>query len=122
MLHLLLLGQFVAANKTSATKTQNEPVFMGEILALQARFNAKPALMAQLKMCIKNICFRNPRPASYPAFLAFSEAEWNRWPAGPYLIECQGNRKLLGGTGLAFETPTVAATGYVIARNAWGHG
>jgi ribosomal-protein-alanine N-acetyltransferase len=56
------------------------------------------------------------------AFLAFSEAEWNRWPAGPYLIERQGNRKLLGGTGLAFETPTVAATGYVLARDAWGHG
>ena len=56
------------------------------------------------------------------AFLAFSEAEWNRWPAGPYLIECQGDRKLLGSTGLAFEAPTVAATGYVIARDAWGHG
>jgi RimJ/RimL family protein N-acetyltransferase len=53
-------------------------------------------------------------------FLTFSEAEWNRWPAGPYLIERQGNRKLLGGTGLAFETPTVAATGYVLARDAWG--
>ena len=26
-------------------------------------------------------------------FLGFSEAEWNRWPAGPYLIECQGDRK-----------------------------
>lgn len=56
------------------------------------------------------------------AFLAFSEAEWNRWPAGPYLIERQSDRKLLGGTGLAFETPTVAATGYVLARDAWGHG
>ncbi|HKV61035.1 MAG TPA: GNAT family N-acetyltransferase [Candidatus Acidoferrum sp.] len=55
-------------------------------------------------------------------FLAFSDAEWNRWPAGPYLIERQGNRKLLGGTGLAFETPTVASTGYVLARDAWGHG
>ena len=56
------------------------------------------------------------------AFLAFSEAEWNRWPVGPYLIERQGDRKLLGGTGLAFETPTAAATGYVLARDAWGHG
>ena len=56
------------------------------------------------------------------AFLDFSEAEWNRWPAGPYLIECRGDRKLLGGTGLAFETPTVAATGYVLARDAWGLG
>ena len=56
------------------------------------------------------------------AFLTFSEAEWSRWPAGPYLIERQEDRKLLGGTGLAFETPTVAATGYVLARDAWGHG
>jgi ribosomal-protein-alanine N-acetyltransferase len=56
------------------------------------------------------------------AFLDFSEAEWSRWPAGPYLIEGRADRKLLGGTGLAFETPTVAATGYVLARDAWGHG
>lgn len=56
------------------------------------------------------------------AFLAFSEAEWNRWPAGPYLVECQSDRQLLGSTGLTFESPTVAATGYVLARDAWGHG
>jgi ribosomal-protein-alanine N-acetyltransferase len=56
------------------------------------------------------------------AFLAFSESEWNRWPAGPYLIEGRGDRKLLGSTGLAFETQTVAATGYVLARDAWGQG
>lgn len=56
------------------------------------------------------------------AFLVFSEAEWNRWPAGPYLIEHQGDGKLLGGTGLPFETLTVAATRYVLARDAWGHG
>src|SRR5258708_3322743 len=54
------------------------------------------------------------------AFLAFSEAEWNRWPAGPYLIESRSERKLLGSTGLAFEAPTVAGTGYVLARDAWG--
>jgi len=56
------------------------------------------------------------------AFLAHSEAEWNRWPAGPYLIECRGDRKLLGGTGFTFEAPTVAITGYVLARDAWGYG
>jgi RimJ/RimL family protein N-acetyltransferase len=56
------------------------------------------------------------------AFLAFSEAEWNRWPAGPYLIASRDDGKLLGGTGLAFETATVATTGYVLARDAWGHG
>jgi len=43
-------------------------------------------------------------------------------PAGPYLIERLGDHELLGGTGLAFETPTVAATGYVLAQDAWGHG
>jgi len=51
--------------------------------------------------------------------LAFSEAEWSRWPAGPYLVECQGDRKLLGSTGWTFQSPTVAATGYVLARDAW---
>lgn len=28
----------------------------------------------------------------------------------------------MGGTGLAFESPTVASTGYVLARDAWGKG
>lgn len=56
------------------------------------------------------------------AFLRFSSAEWEKWPAGPYLIESGTSRRLLGGTGLAFETPTSAATGYVFARDAWGHG
>src|SRR5689334_7763026 len=56
------------------------------------------------------------------AFIAFSDAEWERWPAGPYLIESRVDGKLLGGTGLAFEAPDVASTGYVLARDAWGHG
>jgi ribosomal-protein-alanine N-acetyltransferase len=56
------------------------------------------------------------------AFLKFSDAEWQRWPAGPYLIECKESGRLLGGTGLAFETPFRAATGYVLATDAWGLG
>jgi ribosomal-protein-alanine N-acetyltransferase len=56
------------------------------------------------------------------SFLAYSEAEWSRWPAGPYLIENQSTGILLGSTGLGFETFTVAQTGYVLARDAWGHG
>jgi ribosomal-protein-alanine N-acetyltransferase len=55
-------------------------------------------------------------------FLAHSDAEWSRWPAGPYLIENQRREILLGSTGLAFETLSVASTGYVLARDAWGHG
>ena len=39
---------------------------------------------------------------------------------GPYLIESKDDRQLLGGTGLALETRTLASTGYVLARDAWG--
>ena len=55
------------------------------------------------------------------AFISFSDTEWERWPCGPYLI-CAADGLLLGGTGLTFETPWRAATGYVLARDAWGAG
>lgn len=56
------------------------------------------------------------------AFLAFSDAEWERRAAGPYLILDRRSGELLGGTGLAFETADSAQTGYVLARDAWGRG
>ena len=56
------------------------------------------------------------------AFLEFSDAEWDRWPAGPYLICSLADGSLLGSTGLAFELPFRANTGYVLARDAWGRG
>lgn len=56
------------------------------------------------------------------AFLEWSDAEWQRWPAGPYLICAPETGRVLGGTGLAFETPFHATTGYVLARDAWGQG
>ena len=55
-------------------------------------------------------------------FLTFSLAEWKRWPAGPLLIESLADGTLLGSTGLGFETPRQAATGYVLAYDAWGLG
>ena len=55
-------------------------------------------------------------------FLELSDREWERWPAGPYLIVSRRDGSLLGGTGLAFETPHEAATGYVLAKDAWGQG
>lgn len=56
-------------------------------------------------------------------FLAFSAAEWARWPAGPYLIRAKTDGNLLlGSTGLAFERDDEAMTGYVLARDAWGQG
>ena len=56
------------------------------------------------------------------AFLDFSDAEWSRWPVGPYLIELRQGKSLLGGTGLAFESSECAGTGYVIAKDSWGKG
>lgn len=55
-------------------------------------------------------------------FLAFSDAEWNRWPAGPYLVVSRTDGLVLGSTGLGFETAQRASTGYVLARDAWGKG
>jgi len=56
------------------------------------------------------------------AFLEFSDHEWQRWPAGPYLIVSREDGTLLGSTGLSFDTPYRASTGYVLARAAWGRG
>jgi ribosomal-protein-alanine N-acetyltransferase len=56
------------------------------------------------------------------AFLEFSAHEWERWPAGPYLIMSRTDGRLLGSTGLGFQTANAAVTGYVLARDAWGKG
>ena len=56
------------------------------------------------------------------AFLRFSAEEWDRCPAGPYLIVSRTNGELLGSTGFGFQTPHEAMTGYVLARAAWGKG
>jgi ribosomal-protein-alanine N-acetyltransferase len=56
------------------------------------------------------------------SFLDFSDKEWERWPAGPYLIENEKDGRLLGSTGFTFEAPDRAMTGYVLAKEAWGFG
>ena len=56
------------------------------------------------------------------AFLRFSAEEWERWPAGPYLIRSRDDGQLLGSTGFGFETAQRAITGYVLAKDAWGKG
>jgi [ribosomal protein S5]-alanine N-acetyltransferase len=55
-------------------------------------------------------------------FLKFSDHEWSRWPAGPYLVRSRADGALLGSTGLGFESATVASTGYVFAKDVWGQG
>lgn len=56
------------------------------------------------------------------AFLEISDQEWERWPAGPYVLESRESGGLLGGSGFGFETAERASTGYVLARDAWGQG
>jgi RimJ/RimL family protein N-acetyltransferase len=53
-------------------------------------------------------------------FLAFSDAEWRAWGCGPYLIFVDD--RLVGSTGLSFESPHEASTGYLFARDSWGLG
>jgi RimJ/RimL family protein N-acetyltransferase len=65
---------------------------------------------------------RHHSVADAQAFLRFSDAEWERWPAGPYLIRSRETGQLLGGTGFGFEAPERAVTGYVLAKDAWGMG
>ena len=65
---------------------------------------------------------RHASVADTEVFLRFSAAEWERWPAGPYLIRSLRDGRLLGSTGFSFEGPQRAATGYVLAQDAWGQG
>ena len=65
---------------------------------------------------------RHHSVAETEAFVELSDGEWERWPAGPYLVLGRRRGDLLGSTGLAFETPFRAATGYVFARDSWGRG
>ncbi len=60
--------------------------------------------------------------ADTEAFVAFSDREWERSPAGPYLIWSRNDQRLLGGTGLAFESAHMAITGYVLAKDSRGQG
>jgi RimJ/RimL family protein N-acetyltransferase len=56
------------------------------------------------------------------AFVAFSQSQWAHSTAGPLLVFERDSGRLLGSSGLLVETPNRAQTGYVFARDAWGHG
>ena len=56
------------------------------------------------------------------AFLAWSDSEWDKWLAGPYLVFSGDDNRLLGSTGLSFKSPECADTGYVFARREWRRG
>ncbi len=60
--------------------------------------------------------------ADSEGFVRWSDSVWAIAPAGPYLIEEVEGDRLVGSTGLDLEAPWRAATGYVLARDAWGRG
>lgn len=65
---------------------------------------------------------RHRSVADTESFLRLSEQEWEQWPAGPYLIASRADGRLLGSSGMSFRAPNEAVTGYVLAKDAWGHG
>ncbi len=61
--------------------------------------------------------------ADTQAFLQWSDDDWGQWPAGTYLLFAKDPPGLLlGSTGLHFQEPGRAITGYILARDAWGQG
>ena len=84
--------------------------------AIFARYAADPEVTHLLGWA------RHTSLAATRAFLEVCDLEWAQWPARPYLVETRRDGVLLGSTGLAFETPQRAATGYVLAKDAWGEG
>lgn len=64
---------------------------------------------------------RHRSVADSAAFVDWSDEVWDTAPAGPYLV-LAGSGELVGSTGLDVETPWRAATGFVLARSAWGQG
>jgi ribosomal-protein-alanine N-acetyltransferase len=88
----------------------------GDAEAIYTRYSSDPAVTRLVGW---------PRHTSVDqarGFIQFSDGEWERSPSGPLLIERLDTGMLLGATGLVFETPYRAQTGYVLATDAWGHG
>jgi RimJ/RimL family protein N-acetyltransferase len=65
---------------------------------------------------------RHRSVADAEMFVKFSDHEWETKPSGPLLIERIDTGALAGSTGLMWDGPATAATGYVLARDSWGQG
>jgi RimJ/RimL family protein N-acetyltransferase len=55
-------------------------------------------------------------------FLTCCDAEWRQSGIGPYLIQSREDGTLLGSASLRMISPQQAATGYLLAKDAWGQG
>ena len=88
----------------------------GDAEAIFGRYASDPATTCYLAFP------RHTSLADTSAFLAFSQAAWAAWPAGPMLIESRETGEILGSTGLDFETRYRASTGFLLVPAARGHG
>src|SRR5262245_38659322 len=92
------------------------PPMLNDVQAIFDRYASDPEVTRYLSWP------RHTSLAETRAFVKFSSTHWSRWQAGPMLAISRADGMLLGGSGLVFETPEDASTGYVFARDAWGKG
>jgi RimJ/RimL family protein N-acetyltransferase len=88
----------------------------GDAASILARYGADPAVTRFLGWPAHQSI------ADARKFLAFCRAEWSHRGVGPYLIHNRDDGRLLGSAALGMESPNEAAVGYLLARDAWGHG
>lgn len=84
--------------------------------AVFARYGADPAVTRFLRWPTHRSL------ADAQKFLAFCDADWNEHGVGPYLICERESGTLLGCAELGMDSPRQAVVGYLLAREAWGHG
>jgi RimJ/RimL family protein N-acetyltransferase len=132
--HVFLLGQDAQTDRLmvrplaspSSRPRAPERVFTPRLVLERPRLSDAEAIFSRYASdpeVTRYVAFpRHHSVDTVRTFLTFSDAEWEREPAGAYLIRARTDGQLLGGTGLGFETPFRASTGYVLARDAWGQG
>jgi RimJ/RimL family protein N-acetyltransferase len=65
---------------------------------------------------------RHESPVATLDFLRFSDSQWERWPAGPFVIELSDGEQLIGSTGYGFGSSVEAEVGYILDDRFWGSG
>jgi [ribosomal protein S5]-alanine N-acetyltransferase len=65
---------------------------------------------------------RHESPVATLGFLRFSDSQWERWPAGPLVIELSDCEQLIGSTGYGFRSSVEAEVGYILDNRFWGSG
>ena len=112
----MILAMKAPVQIQTARLTLRKPV-AGDVPAIFDRYASDPEVTRYLSWPTHRTM------ADTRAFLAWSDAEWEKSPAvGSYLVFSRRGNCLLGSTGLMFTAPDHAMTGYALAHDAWGLG